>query len=255
MRDVNIANGVRFWARWSPEQTAIRFDGPAVRDLLHTENAVLALSGELPLTTDLVIAETATDTTVQIVTERKIKDALLDTLAASQPGDQVDIMVFYLSDRDVIEALIGSHKRDVTLRVLLDPNKDAFGRQKNGIPTRPVAWELNSCEVPVRWCDTHGEQSHVKMLLHRSGGGEARLITGSANFSRRDLADLNLETDVVVAGSGECPVFREAQRFFDDAWDNTSERAYSVPYSAYADRSIFRRWLYRFMEASGFSAF
>lgn len=234
---------------------AIRFDGPAVMDLLHTENAVLALSGEPVLTTDLPISEAAADTTVQIVTERMIKNALLDTLNASQADDQVDIMVFYLSDRDVIEALLDSRQRDVTVRILLDPNKDAFGRQKNGIPNRPVAWELNGHEVPVRWSDTRGEQSHVKMLLHRTGGGEATLITGSANFTRRDLADLNLETAVVVAGPGERPVFRGAQRFFDDAWHNTSERAYSVPYATYADPSTVRRWLYRFMEASGFSAF
>ena len=51
--------------------------------------------------------------------------------------------MFYLSERQIVKALITAKERGVNVRVLLDPNKDAFGREKNGIPNRQVASELN----------------------------------------------------------------------------------------------------------------
>ena len=234
---------------------AVRFTSRAVADVLATENSVLALSDETPLDYDLTVAETDAETTVQVVTEGKIKAHLMATLEMSQPADRIDLMMFYLSDRDIVKALIEAQERGVHLRVLLDPNKDAFGRQKNGIPNRPVAWELHRAGIPVRWCDTHGEQCHAKMLLHTTPDGIATLNTGSANFTRRNLTDLNLETNVVVVGEATQPVFSDAQQYFDEAWDNKAEKVFSADYPVYADRSRFRRWLYRFMEASGFSTF
>ncbi len=53
--------------------------------------------------------------------------------------------MFYLSERQIIKALIAAQQRGVQVRVLLDPNKDAFGREKNGIPNRQVAAELTCC--------------------------------------------------------------------------------------------------------------
>ncbi len=72
------------------------------------------------------------------------------------------------------------------VRVLLDPNKDAFGRQKNGIPNRQVASELHAAGIPIRWCDTHGEQNHSKMIV-KYNDQQAELIVGSANFTARNL--------------------------------------------------------------------
>ncbi len=234
---------------------AVRFTGLAVADILATENSVLALSDKTPLDFELNVQETEAETTVKVVTEGKIKDQLLDTLATSQPADRIDLMMFYLSDRDIVKALIEAQQRGVRLRILLDPNKDAFGRQKNGIPNRPVAWELQRAGVPVRWCDTHGEQCHAKMLLHTTPDEIATLNTGSANLTRRNLSDLNLETNVVVVGKSSQPVFRDAQAFFDEAWNNRAGKVFSADYPVYADQSRLRRWLYRFMEASGFSTF
>jgi phosphatidylserine/phosphatidylglycerophosphate/cardiolipin synthase-like enzyme len=233
---------------------AIRFDGPAVADLLRTENAVLKFSDAALVSTDIAPNTADGGPTVQVVTEGEIERAVLRTLASARPGERVDLMMFYLSDRDVITALIAANDRGVDLRVLLDPNKDAFGLPKNGIPNRSVAWELNDARVPLRWCHTHGEQCHTKLLFH-DDGEEAALITGSANFTRRNLNDFNLETDVVVSGSTQHEVFREAADYFDASWNNVDGRIYSVPYADYADESWIKRGLYRFMEASGFSSF
>jgi len=237
---------------------AVRFSGAAVADLLTTENAVLALSGrpEIPFEFSFnKMPDAGTMPTVQIVTERKIKDAYLSHLEATGAGDKVDLMMFYLSDRDIIKALKSAHQRGAVLRVLLDPNKDAFGREKNGIPNRLVAAELVKAGIDVRWCYTQGEQCHAKMLLVSGQGGRATLITGSANLTRRNLDNFNLETNVVVTGTTVNTSITDAQVYFDDAWQNTDNRQYSVDYSHYKDGSLWRRGLYRFMEWSGMSSF
>jgi hypothetical protein len=142
----------------------------------------------------------------------------------------------------------------VGIRILLDPNKDAFGRQKKGIPNRSVARELHRAGIPVRWCDTHGEQCHAKMMHTHHDDGQSTLILGSANFTRRNLDDYNLETDVAIRGGAEAGIFQEAGRYFEAVWGN-NPRHFSVGYPAYEDNSLLRRFLYRFMEATGMSSF
>lgn len=237
---------------------AIRFTGAAVADLLATENAVLALSGQPTIGLDLSIEpvpNSESTPTVQVVTEGAIKDAYLLYLQAAGTGDKLDLMMFYLSDRTIVNALKSAHERGAELRVLLDPNKDAFGREKNGIPNRSVASELVKAGLDVRWCFTQGEQCHAKMLLVRQQGGRAVLLSGSANLTRRNLENFNLETNVVVKGPIPGTPFTEAQAYFEDAWHNTGGRVYSVEYAHYKDESLWRRGLYRFMEWSGISSF
>ena len=163
--------------------------------------------------------------------------------------------MFYFSDRDLIRAFIEAQQRGCLIRIILDPNKDAFGREKNGIPGRPVAYELQKNGVPVRWCDTHGEQCHMKMLLAEYRNGSSVLIAGSANFTRRNLENFNLETNVMVRGSRGTVAFRDARLFFDAYWMNEAGRLFSTPYATFADESLFKRALYQFMERSGISTF
>uniref|UniRef100_UPI0025C5B0B7 phospholipase D-like domain-containing protein n=1 Tax=Aquisalimonas sp. TaxID=1872621 RepID=UPI0025C5B0B7 len=151
--------------------------------------------------------------------------------------------------------LLQAHRRGVEVRVLLDPNQAAFGQEKDGVPNQPVARELTEAGIPVRWCTTQGEQCHSKFVQYRVADGTGELIAGSANFTRRNLNDLNLETSVRVRASREARVMREAADFFDRRWNNRPDRLYSLPYAEYADDSRLRYWRYRFMEASGLSTF
>ena len=162
--------------------------------------------------------------------------------------------MFYLSDREIIDALKSAQKRGVSLRVLLDPNKDAFGREKNGIPNRPVAYELTQAGITVRWCDTHGEQCHAKWLMLR-GADKTTMLLGSTNFTRRNLDNLNLETSVVLTGPANAAPLRRGQSWFDECWYNLYGRHYSVDYKNYADERLWPRLLYRTMEATGLSTF
>ena len=192
---------------------------------------------------------------VQVLTEKAIYDQVLEMISSSQKaGIEIDIAMFYLSERKIIRELIAAHKRGVKVRVLLDPNKDAFGRTKNGIPNRPVASELNDAGIDVRWCNTQGEQCHSKMIIKRDVY-TTDMILGSANFTARNLKNYNLETDFRVLGARDAQVFQDANQYFNGAWSNLNGRQVSVPYSQYADESKLKYALYRFMEWSGLSTF
>lgn len=235
---------------------AISFTGSAALDLLATEQAVVAFSGGEPLGVPVSEAGApAAATQIRVLTESRILDAVIEMLGDAGPGDRVDLLMFYLSHRDIVRGLIDAHERGANVRVLLDPNRDAFGREKNGIPNRQVALELHRAGIPVRWCNTRGEQCHGKMLIVRGANGQGQLLAGSANFTRRNLDDLNLETDVQVRGPLETPAIADAMGFFEVRFQNEAGRVYSLEYAAFADDSRLRYWMYRFMEWSGWSAF
>lgn len=237
--------------------SAVRFSGPAALDLLRSEIAVIRWSAPgvaLEIPEVLPVPSASVETTVQVLTEKAVLDALLEVIRSSRAGDRLRVGIFYLSHREIVEALTDSASRGVDIQVILDPNKDAFGREKSGIPNRPVAWELKQSGIDVRWCDTQGEQCHSKMLL-RIANNTATLIAGSANFTRRNLDDYNLETSVRVVGPSDAEVFQNASGFFADRWNNNDGRSYTVDYAAYEDASLLSRVRYRFMEWSGWSTF
>lgn len=233
---------------------ALRFKGPAVSDLFASERAVLEFSDSPVPEVGMAMPDFDPDLRLQVVTERSVERATLALIDEAKPGDRLDLAAFYLSDRDIVGALKRAQHRGVQLRVLLDPNKDAFGREKNGVPNRPVAHELTRAGVPVRWCATRGEQCHSKWLLWRSHSGEAAMLLGSTNFTRRNLHNLNLETSVVLSGASGARPLTQGADWFERRWHNR-DGEHSLDYEDYADDSLWHRFLYRTMEATGLSTF
>ena len=234
---------------------ALIVTGNTAIDVLKTEQAVGRMSkGDIPM---VIVGEFEAEKSlpqVQLLTEEAIYEATLTLIKTAKPQQQIDLAMFYLSERQIVKALIAAHQRGVKLRVLLDPNKDAFGRQKNGIPNRQVASELNAAGITVRWCNTQGEQCHSKMII-KHDAAQAELILGSANFTARNLKNYNLESDLRVLGAAKAPVFNDANQYFDTAWSNLDGKNMSVTYSQYADESQLKYALYRLMEWSGLSTF
>ena len=235
----------------------LTFQGPAVAELLDSELAVVRMAGiPLPDLPPVPTGPTA-DTTaaqLQVLTEGAIRDALLAAVSRSQRGEALDVSVFYLSHRPLVKALLAAHERGVAVRVLLDPNKDAFGRQKNGIPNRQVGAELHAAGITVRWCNTQGEQCHTKMLLRR-GAERSEVIIGSANFTRRNLDNLNLESSVRVLAKTDHAFMMNARSAFARRWDNRDGEKHSTDYGVYADEASWKYWVYRVMEFTGWSSF
>lgn len=239
---------------------AVRVDSAIWQDVLKTEAAVANLSGAdfITPTAEFMasIAEISTGTiSVQLLTEGAIEKTAISEIDNTAAGDSIDIAMFYMGDRDVIKSLKKAGERGVSIRLLLDPNKDAFGREKNGMPNRQVANELvraSTGSTEIRWCNTHGEQCHSKLLLITKGES-ATLMQGSANFTKRNLDDYNLETDTVMSGDVQENIFTDARQFFDMQWNNENEKSYSVSYDVYDDDSLYRTLVYRFKESSGLS--
>ena len=254
---------------------ALRFGGDAVLDLLASEQALLSMSGadsswqawpssvkdallRHPVndrTTQMLdLSQQTNQASVQIVSESKIQQAILYMLDTAFEGDKVDLLMFYLSDREVIHALKAAHKRGVQIRVLLDVNQDAFGREKKGVPNKPVAAELVKTGLAVKWCATDGEQCHAKMLYRETKTG-TDLLLGSGNYTRRNLDDFNFETNVWLRSRTLHPAISDAAKHFDQQWSNQGDRTYSKEYEGDKNESVWLTWRYRFMEASGFGTF
>ncbi|MFO7809419.1 phospholipase D-like domain-containing protein [Guyparkeria sp.] len=238
---------------------ALRFTGPAALDLLSTEKAAANLSGaERSFTLPSPPRGDYFDVNegrLRVLTEARIREAAVAIIETADDGERLDLAMFYLAHREVIEALKRAAERGVRLRVLLDPNHDAFGRTKSGIPNRPVGMELNRAGIEVRWCNTNGEQCHSKLLLHHAADGPARLLLGSANFTRRNLDNFNMETNVDWQAPADHPAMQAANRFFDTRWSNDNSERHSLPFDDFADDSSWRYWRYRLMEATGLSTF
>ena len=243
----------------------LSFKGPAVADVLRSERAVLAMSGADTESLDDWISrvEEAPESgegkkdKVAVLTESAILDQALEMIRGAADGDQLDLAMFYLSHRRIVGALIRASERGAQLRILLDANNEAFGLQKSGIPNRQVAMELVRAGIPVRWCNTRGEQCHSKLLMLAKESGTTGILLGSANFTRRNLDDLNLETDVWISVPVQSSVAMKARAFFDQQWHKGpgDEPVMSLPYERWADESRLRYWRYRIMEATGLSTF
>lgn len=199
----------------------------------------------------------------QWLTEAAIRQRLIDMLGAAQKGDKVRAAIFYLSDRGVVQALKQAALRGAQVRIIIDPNKDAFGRYKDGVPNRPVANELHAyaeahqLALTVRWASTHGEQFHGKALgIYPSDGHtNPALLLGSANWTRRNLQDFNMEGDIYI--EAEAVTDRYAQ-WFERIWSNADDLEYTVDYARWHESALKRwyKWLsYRYKEHSGSGTF
>jgi phosphatidylserine/phosphatidylglycerophosphate/cardiolipin synthase-like enzyme len=177
-----IVGGIN-WGTHSPRNHDfdVLATGPVVENLERVFRQDLALSGE-----PAVIPSATADRTVQVLTTHpgeSIRAAALAAIAAAQ--HTIDIEMFVLSDRLVLEALVAAARRGVHLRVLLDStqpqNAAAFGL-------------LQPAGATVRFYRQVGDE-----LLHAKLGifdAETTLF-GSCNWSRSGFTR-NHELDLLV---------------------------------------------------------
>jgi HKD family nuclease len=244
---------------------ALKITGPAIRPLLDSELQIARFSGW----TGRLEAVGAGDPPappaqagggrIKVLTEGGIRTELLDRLDSAGRGDNIDIAMFYVSDRGVIESLLAASHRGANVRLILDPNKDAFGHTKSGIPNQPVASELVAASdgaIHVRWYRTHGEQFHTKLVMVY-GRQLYWLTVGSANLTRRNLADYNLEANLAIELPRESRLAQQTVDYFETLWSNRASLGieYTADFGYYADPSQLHYWLYRVMEGTGVSTF
>lgn len=245
--------------------------GNIIEDIVNSENHVAVMSNEKyePRAVAVIASREIDDNNndpkalnqsdsvkASLITEGKIKKHILQVLNETVKGDEIKLGMFYLSDRDVIQSLIDAANREVTVQIVLDPNKDAFGMEKNGIPNRPVASELlekSDQKIQLKWYDTHGEQYHTKLLFINKAE-ESIIIGGSSNFTKRNIDDFNLEADVKITAQNDHAIVTEVDNYFTRVWEN-KDGIYTASYEKYKDESALKYWVYRFQEWSGLSTF
>jgi HKD family nuclease len=245
---------------------ALKVTGRAVLPLLESELDIARFSGwnghleADPAQVDPPASPAQADGgRVKVLTEGGIRTELLQRLDTAGRGDNIDIAMFYVSDREVIESLLAASHRGVNVRLILDPNKDAFGHAKSGIPNQPVASELVAASdgaIHVRWYRTHGEQFHTKLVMVY--GPELFWLTaGSANLTRRNLADYNLEANLAIEVPRSSRIAQQTVDYFETLWSNRASLGieYTADFGYYADPSQLHYWLYRVMEGTGVSTF
>ncbi|HWL63235.1 MAG TPA: phospholipase D-like domain-containing protein [Steroidobacteraceae bacterium] len=272
-----VSSGNPHDASSAHSNVALRVEGEALRELLGSELSIARQAGASEAVLDRYRAspaeasatgssavEVADDVAgedgpaqVGILTEGAIRVVLLQELDAAGAGDAIDLAQFYLSDQGVLDSLLAAARRGAAVRLLLDPNRDAFGFSKSGIPNRPLASALArraSGTIALRWYRTHGEQFHSKFAMVRSGG-RLWFTLGSANFTRRNIADYNLEANVQVECATGCAVALDAASWFERLWSNAGGIVYSDEASRWAEDSHGRYLRARVMEATGLSTF
>ena len=227
--------------------------GDILQDIYKSEQAVAALSDVTMPEVAWNYTSEATDTQTKLVTEGKIETTLLAMLHSADEASDVKVGVFYLADRDVVKALKAAAKRGANVDVILDPNKDAFGIEKNGIPNRQVAAEFVKNGIDVRFYDTNGEQYHSKFVYVKTGD-TAQLLGGSANFTRRNIADLNLETNLYMEMPATSELATTVDSYFARIWDNENGQ-YTVDFEVYEDQALWKKLWYRIQESTGLSTF
>jgi hypothetical protein len=178
----------------------------------------------------------------RFLTEGAIESALLDAIAAAGGDDDISIAVENLSDRRLIAAVLRAAARGARLQVLL---------ARNRMPNQAVADELlrnGGGRIEVRWSPIQPGAAYPKLLVvrHRT---DLWMNWGSANFTRRCLADLNLEASVELRMPARSAPARAVTGYFANTWSNAAVD------SGAADDSSAAYWQYRLAEATGLSSF
>ena len=239
-------------AHWN---CALKVDHAGLEQAWAVERAMLNLSGvkDLP-EPDFAENPQPDGGKLTLLTEEAIRAFALEQIRKTQKGDGIELTMFYFSEAKLIQSLSQAKRRGVDVRIILDPNKDAFGRKKGGIPNRQTAYTLHTAGIPVRWANTTGEQCHTKML-YVERGDDAMLLLGSANYTRRNLKNYNGECDLAYETTTHNPVMKKAHETFARWWGNEKNKTYTQPYETFSDHSLRKRIRARLMENSGLSTF
>jgi hypothetical protein len=243
--------------------TALQVHGAEVQALLASELKLartFGWNGSIAPPAGVIAPATGSDSTAadrlqfQWLGEGAIRAAVLAHIAAAHDGDSIDVASDSLSERSVIAALLAASRRGATVRMILDPHKNAsLWRSAN----QSVGSELLAASdgrIHVAWYRTHSEQFRAALVLIH-GNGPTWMATGSASLTRRDLGDYDLALDAAVSGAPTAAPVATAQTFFDTLWNDRGPPGieYTADADTWTDPSQLRYWTYRVMELLGIS--
>lgn len=228
---------------------AFKVSGPIINDMLEAEEAVSRFSGGPDFPRIEAEAQQG-EYEAQYLTEKRILDALLADISKTEKGDSISLAMFYIAESEILEALSEAANRGVEVRMVLDPNENAFGTEKTGLPNRPVAQELleeSSDKLEIRWYNAVVGQFHTKSILIKTED-KAYIFGGSANYTERTLDNYNLESDIRIEAPNDSELVGEFDAYFDPIWNNEGA-VYTFDVEEYQnDFTFLQRGIYGFQK-------
>lgn len=235
---------------------AFKVNGEILKDMVKAEKAIAEFSGgnlkafpteaELDEIIQPTISKEGLTVKAQILTEGKVQDHVVEAITEAKKEDEIWIGMFYLADRDIITSIEEAAKRGVKINIVLDPNQNAFGQEKIGLPNLPIAAELQNFDyenIKIRWYATNKEQYHTKLIYIKSQQ-ESIVIGGSTNYTSRNLDDYNLEESIKIVAPIKSEFTKEVDDYFERIWAN-EDGTYTVEYEKYQNSlSVFKYVMY-----------
>ncbi|PLS18495.1 phospholipase [Bacillus sp. M6-12] len=237
---------------------AFSMDGNIIGDSVKSEQAVSHFSkGTDKFPAFKQTREKKSPISAQLITEGKIKTHVVNEVKAAKNGDTIWIGMFYIADRDVVNAITEAAKRGVVINMVLDPNQNAFGNEKNGLPNLPVAAEIEEIgeqNITIRWYKTGKEQFHTKLMMIKKHD-KSIIIGGSANYTSRNLDDFNLESNVIITAPVDAPISKDVEAYFKRIWNNQNG-SYTAEYKEHQDKLPWLKYIvYRIQKVLRFTTY
>ena len=229
---------------------AMVFRGKSMEDLIKSESIFF---DKLPSVIENFKAEEVTSPyKLKVITEGKIYDEISKNIKETKKGDEINLGIFYLSEFRILRELGEASKRGVDVKIIADLNKDAFGLEKNGSPNRPALSELKEDypDINIRWYQTSGEQFHTKFIYFDFKDRNPLTILGSANYTRRNLDNFNLETNLAVEMEKDSPMAKEMKNYYARIWNNKGGD-YTLPLEDFYEKGFLLRILWKIQEKTG----
>lgn len=229
---------------------AMVFRGKSMEDLIKSESIFF---DKLPEVIENFKAEEVTSPyKLKVITEGKIYDEISKNIKETKKGDEINLGIFYLSEFRILRDLGEASKRGVDVKIIADLNKDAFGLKKNGSPNRPALSELKEDypDINIRWYQTSGEQFHTKFIYFDFKDKNLLAILGSANYTRRNLDNYNLETNLAIEMKKDSPMAGEMKNYYARIWNNKGGN-YTLPLEDFYEKGFLLRVLWKIQEKTG----
>ncbi|MEB3285061.1 MAG: phospholipase D-like domain-containing protein [Candidatus Sericytochromatia bacterium] len=144
--------------------------------------------------------------------------------AVSRAKSSVKLQVYMLTHPGLIDALVKTHRRGVSVQVLLEEKPYNPGNPSAPLPTNRAAYKtLSSAGVPVRWSDPSFRFTHAKAVTV----DDVTTYVSTANFTKSGLSTEGRGAREYVIEDRVPPDVAEFSAMFAADWER---RAY-VPES------------------------
>lgn len=140
-----------------------------------------------------------------------IDSAIIPALSAAK--ETIDIGMFYLTERTIVQSLCAATAREVRVRIIIDA-------VANSHPSSPY-WELLRCGVSIK-VENWGGKMHMKTAVIDSKRAHSRVIIGSMNWSKSGNTR-NDENLAVIENNHQ--LAQELSTYFNKLWSSLSNKS------------------------------